>query len=409
MEKIRFIHAADLHLDSPFIGLHTLPQPILQRIRHSTFQAFQTIIDNAIKYNIDFLLIAGDLFDGENRSLFAQAKLREGFQRLEEQDIPVYIIHGNHDPVLKDTKTFRYPNNVHIFSTTVETKPFYKNGTQIANIYGFSYPTKHVTSNMTSFYNKENNDVPYHIGMLHGNLDGNTDHDPYAPFTMNELLEKDFHYWALGHIHKRQILHERPSIVYPGNIQGRHKKERGEKGIYLVELQQESETLSFIQTSNVLWDTITFNITTLASMDEIINNLKKLIEELRCKEKGLLIQLELVGQNQLHHELQNAQVLEDLLFLLNEKEESTFDFVYVYDILLKTSNVINKKELEEVPFYRDFFHVVERTDDVQVALSSLYHHNEARKVLQKLTEKELEEVKREAEQLLLEELLHDRR
>ena len=409
MEKIRFIHAADLHLDSPFIGLHTLPQPILQRIRQSTFQAFQTLIDQAIKHNIDFLLIAGDLFDGENRSLFAQAKLREGFQRLEEKNIQVYIIHGNHDPIQNNTRTFQYPDNVHIFSTTVQAKPFIKNGQHIANIYGFSYPTKHVTNNMTSFYKKANENVPYHIGMLHGNLDGKSDHEPYAPFTVNELLEKEFQYWALGHIHKRQTLHEHPFIVYPGNTQGRHKKEQGEKGIYLVEMEQEKESISFIQTSNVMWDTVTFNITNISSMDQLVEKLKKCVEELRCNGKGILASLELVGQNQLHHELQDSSVINDLLYLLNENEESKIDFVFVYDILVKTSNEWNKKELEEVPFYKDFFHVVDQDKDIQEALSSLYSHNEARKYLRKLTETELEEVKREAEQLILEELLQERR
>ncbi|MDX5475154.1 MAG: DNA repair exonuclease [Bacillaceae bacterium] len=406
MEKIRFIHAADLHLDSPFKGLHSLPHSILQLIRQSTFQAFQTIIDQAIKHNIDFLLLAGDLFDGEKRSLFAQAKLREGFIRLKEKNISVYIIHGNHDPVQSDTKSFRYPDNVHIFSSTVEMKPFIKNGLHLANIYGFSYPTKHVTTNMTSLYNKINSSVPFHIGMLHGNLDGNNDHDPYAPFTVNELLDKEFQYWALGHIHKRQVIHEHPYIVYPGNIQGRHKKEQGEKGVYLVELQKSNNTLTFIPTSNVIWETLHFDASSISSMDELLESIKAYLEELRCEEVGKFIRLEIIGQTSLHYELQDEKVVEDLQFLLIENEEHNMNFVYVYDIVQKTSSIMNKKELEEVPFYRDFFQIVESTDDIQEALSLLFKHNEARKVLQKLTEQELDEIKKEAEQLILEELLH---
>lgn len=126
----------------------------------------------------------------------------------------------------------------------VEEKSFYKNGELLASIYGFSYLQQAVTDNMTAQYTKMS-DAPFHIGMLHGSVEGDAEHNRYAPFQIRELKEKQFDYWALGHIHKREILSEEPYIIYPGNIQGRHRKETGRRVRTLLNLRNKERSVYF--------------------------------------------------------------------------------------------------------------------------------------------------------------------
>lgn len=246
MKQVKFIHAADLHLDSPFKGMEmNVAQSVWERMKQSTFESFERIVDKAIQERVDFVLLAGDLYDAETRSLRAQVFVREQMKRLSQYDIPVFIIHGNHDHLGGSWAAIEFPENVHVFTEPyVEEKSFYKNGELLASIYGFSYLQQAVTDNMTAQYTKMS-DAPFHIGMLHGSVEGDAEHNRYAPFQIRELKEKQFDYWALGHIHKREILSEEPYIIYPGNIQGRHRKETGEKGAYLIELTKQGTHCSF--------------------------------------------------------------------------------------------------------------------------------------------------------------------
>src|SRR5699024_7401917 len=123
---------------------------------------------------------------------------------------------------------------------------YQKNGQPLVSIYGFSYVNRAVHTNKAKEYDiNDQQQIPFHIAMLHGSVSTNTDHDVYAPFRLSDLTSRDFDYWALGHIHKRQVLHTDPYIVYPGNIQGRNRKETGEKGCYHVTISPEDTTISF--------------------------------------------------------------------------------------------------------------------------------------------------------------------
>lgn len=237
MEEIRFIHTADLHLDSPFLGLSHIPKKVFSRIQESTFIAFERVIDAALERAVDFIVVVGDLFDGEDRSIKAQARLRRQLERLNEAEITAFISYGNHDHLAGNWLTLDMPNNVHIFNDEVETVLFTaENGVKV-HLYGFSYPERHVFERKVKTYQKKDG-ADLHIGLLHGQCDGaSTLHQPYAPFSIRELLQKEMNYWALGHIHQTQILHTDPYIVYPGNIQGRHRKEAGKKAVMRSSLQ----------------------------------------------------------------------------------------------------------------------------------------------------------------------------
>ncbi|WP_226682573.1 metallophosphoesterase family protein [Sutcliffiella horikoshii] len=405
MRKIRFLHAADLHLDSPFKGLSHLPQQIFNRIRKSTFQSLTTLINAAIQYQVDFILLAGDLFDLEQRSLIAQATLRKEFMRLNEAGIHVYIIHGNHDYLTANHSLFKYPDNVHVFTEAVECKTFFKNEEELACIYGFSYKQRHMTENMTGYYQKENAKIPFHIGMLHGNLSGREEHDPYAPFSIPDLLSKEFHYWALGHIHKREILHYQPPIVYPGNIQGRHKKEQGDKGCYLVELLEGGiSELTYIETSVIHWEELEIPINGIQTVDQLMEETIQAMDSIRLEGKGKLLRLTFTGNGELHGYLQDESHQEELQLLLNEGEENKLSFVYLYSLRVRTALSYLKEDLQDKTFYKDFYSMVEQIE-VKEALAPLLRHSEARRYLDTWDEEELKAIVEEAEQWLISKFL----
>lgn len=402
MKKIRFLHAADLHLDSPFKGLTHLPPEIFHQIKNSTFRALTNLVDMAIKKQVDFLLLSGDLFDLEQRSLFAQATLRKEFLRLRQAEIQVFIIHGNHDYITESHRFFRYPENVHVFNEKVECEKYMKNGEHLANIYGFSYNRRHMTENMTKHYRKPDTTAPFHIGMLHGNLSGREDHDPYAPFSIPQLLEKDFDYWALGHIHKREILHQHPPIVYPGNIQGRNRKETGDKGCYIVELTEGEEAkLEYIETSTIHWDEVEVSIYGVETLDQLMDLTRETLNAGEESEKSKLIRLIFKDSGELHQSLQNEHQQEDLLALLNEGQNYKEPFMYIYSVQVRTTVAFERESLQEKTFYRDFYSILGQLEDLDEVISSLYRHSDARHYLDRLEEGEKEAVIEEAEQWLM--------
>src|SRR5699024_10326836 len=182
-KSVRFLHAADLHLDSPFKGLARVPERILKEIRNSTFVALERLVETAIAKQVDFILLAGDLFDNERQSLKAQIKLRDLFTTLKEHHIYVFLSYGNHDYTNGNRYPITYPDNVFVFpDERVQSFPYEKNGEQLARIYGFSYENQAVLNNKATEFIPENNQAYFHIAMLHGSIHTNTEHDTYAPF-----------------------------------------------------------------------------------------------------------------------------------------------------------------------------------------------------------------------------------
>ncbi len=280
MKQISFIHAADLHLDSPMVGLKYLPANILSRVRESTFAALEKLTAAAIDRNVDFVVLAGDLYDGEDRSLRAQSRFRNEMKKLLQHNIPVFVIHGNHDHLNGSWVHLDMPENVHVFGSDLEMKRLQTKRGETIHLYGFSYLQRHVFDKRIEDYQKID-PADFHIGILHGNEGGSTDHDNYAPFTIKDLHEKQFDYWALGHIHKRTIVSENPPIIYPGNTQGRNKKELGVKGCYHVTLNETETKMEFVETSTVIWDEVTIDTAESDNFQEIFQLCQLTIERLR--------------------------------------------------------------------------------------------------------------------------------
>ena len=231
---VKFIHTADIHLDSPLKGLEAHEDAPVEEIRGATRRAFDNLIDLAIEEEVDFILIAGDLYDGDwkdyNTGLFFSARMG----RLSKSGIKVFIVSGNHDAASQLTKTMPLPDNVILFSPK---KPqCVKLDDLGVIIHGQSYSYRAVTENLASQYPQYDSNY-FNIGLLHTSLTGREGHEDYAPCTLDDLKSKGYDYWALGHVHKREIISKEPWIVFPGNIQGRHIKETGAKGASLVSVE----------------------------------------------------------------------------------------------------------------------------------------------------------------------------
>lgn len=395
VSAVTFIHAADLHLDSPFSGLRDLPASILKDIRESPFKSFQRIVDKAICRQVDFMVLSGDLFDGENRNLRTQVRFRSEMERLQQHGIPVFIVHGNHDHLSGTWIKVDFPDNVHIFSDELEVKRFEKVDGATVHLYGFSYPRRHVTERMIASYVKSET-ADYHIGLLHGNVEGNSDHGNYAPFSLKELTEKDFDYWALGHIHKRQVVSEYPLVIYPGNIQGRNRKEAGVKGCVLVELDGKEKRHSFIETSELIWESIPFKVSATAGFDDLYKQCKEMIGQKRSNDRSYLIDIQLDVEDPFDF---SREMLEDLTRLLQEEEVHEQSFVWVYKIALRPS--LGKVGKKLTPFTNEISKLTAEFADMEKVLAPLYKQAASRRFLDALTQEEEQELLNEAERWLL--------
>lgn len=395
--SITFLHAADLHLDSPFKGLTDVPDEIFQSIRKSTFQAFDRLIEVAIEKRVDFVLIVGDLFDHECQSLKAQLHLRDGFERLNQEQIYVYLSYGNHDFLSGNPYPIEFPENVFVFpSEEVSSFTFRKNGQKLANIYGFSYEKRDVNENKAQQFTITDQAIPFHIAMLHGMVHGASDHDPNAPFRLEDLRNEPFDYWALGHIHKREILQSNPPVVYPGNIQGRHRKETGEKGCYFVEMDESDVHLQFIplQAFTIIHEEI--NLTNFSNMTDIKDFLIERME--KTSYKPHLYTIDFYSNVKQNEELGINERISELVEIVNETFQSNEAFQYVYSYRL---SITDEKERAVDTLFMEEIKEVVNSMDVLDEIKDLYNHRDARSYVSVQSETELLQ---EAYELLIDEL-----
>ncbi|RRK09771.1 DNA repair exonuclease [Lactiplantibacillus garii] len=248
---MKFLHAADLHLDTPFLGLSDLPGDLQQRLIQAPLAALHRLVDLALDERVDFVLLVGDLFDSQAQSVQAQAALMSELERLHRVQIPVLLSFGNHD-FQPDLTTWHFPANVHVFGPQVETVTLTTSAQERVAVSGFSYGQRWVATDPTAAYPLKTSTEDYHVGTLHGQVGQAGDH--YAPFSVGELLEKHYDYWALGHIHQRQTLNAQPPVVYAGNLQGRHRGETGAKGALIVTSRGDHQLVpTFKALTDIVW------------------------------------------------------------------------------------------------------------------------------------------------------------
>ena len=276
MASFRFLHTADIHLDSPLKGLAGQVGNAAERIRKATREAFEQLVSIAIDEKVDFLIIAGDLYDGDwrdyNTGLFFVGQMG----RLNEVNIPVYLLHGNHDAESQITRRLDLPVNVHVFSAS-SPQSFRHTGLRV-EIHGQSFRQRDVTENLVTNYPTPSAHT-FNIGVLHTGLGGMGGHANYAPCSLNELVNKGYNYWALGHVHQANILHSRPHIVFPGNLQGRHIRETGAKGASLVTVvDHEIVDLENIACDVVRWAVLEAPLNNATNISDVVDVVREAIE-----------------------------------------------------------------------------------------------------------------------------------
>ncbi|KRE69804.1 metallophosphoesterase family protein [Paenibacillus sp. Soil750] len=358
MKRLRFIHAADLHLDSPFKGMSALPERVRERVRESTFEALKELVALAIQEKVDFVLISGDVYDVSDRSLRAQIRFQKAVEHLAIVGIPAYIIHGNHDPEDGRAAKLVWPADVHFFASDhVETLQVAKKDRGIiAEIHGISYGSSAVTENLALKFKRGQAEV-CQIGLLHTNVDGDPHHDNYAPCSKQDLLNAGMHYWALGHVHTRQVMNLQPAIVYPGNIQGRSIRETGPRGCYLVNIDESGRAeLIFHALDTVRWFQETLSVSSIPSEQILKDRLGDLLDRLRQDANGRdgIVRIVLEGRSEIHERLRKGRALQELMDELREEEVERSSFVWIESIEDRTASEIDLGVvLEEKSFLGD--------------------------------------------------------
>jgi DNA repair exonuclease SbcCD nuclease subunit len=227
----KFIHTADLHLDSPLRGLSRYEGSPADRIRSATRRALENLVQLAVEEKTAFVVIAGDVFDGEWKDYNTGLFFAGCMSRLRAAGIEVYLLAGNHDAASRITRTLRMPDNVHAFSAQ-RPETVRRSDPDVA-LHGQGFAHREVTENLAAAYPPAD-PGRYNIGVLHTAASGRAGHLPYAPCGLDDLLSKGYDYWALGHVHTREVLARDPWIVFPGNPQGRHIREPGPRGCTVV-------------------------------------------------------------------------------------------------------------------------------------------------------------------------------
>ena len=300
---MRFIHTADIHLDSPLRGLEAHEDAPIDTLRLATRRAFDNLIELAVEEEIDFLLIAGDLYDGDwqdyNTGLFFAGRMG----RLARAGIRVFIVSGNHDAASRITRVMPLPDNVTFFQAdapqSVRLEDFG------AVIHGQSYASRAVTDNLAADYPAGIAGL-FNIGLLHTSLTGRRGHEPYAPCSIDDLTTRGYDYWALGHIHSREIISMDPWIVFPGNLQGRHIRETGVKGATLVTVEERRITRVEHRPLDVLrWVDCRVDLSGCKTREAVYQLVRSAmeLEQAGAEGKPLALRLHLEGSCPLHADL----------------------------------------------------------------------------------------------------------
>ena len=245
---MRFIHTADLHIDQPFSGINSDHAEITHLLKTGNQRVLTTIVDRCIEKQVDFLLIVGDTFHQNQPSIYTQKFVMEQFERLAREDIKVVMSFGNHDYYTENRYWFEWPENVILFKKEeVQTKTLTLRNGDSVSISGFSYENNWIEKSMLPEFPRRDTQATYHIGFYHGDDSGH-----YAPFSYGEL-PLGYEYWALGHIHKSEIISERPLAIYPGTPQGHTKKEIQTKGIVCVDIDRGGRDIEWLNVASIKW------------------------------------------------------------------------------------------------------------------------------------------------------------
>jgi len=337
----RFIHTADIHLDSPLKSLAMRNEALAEVVANATRQVFVRIVDLCLTEQVHALLIAGDLYDGKQTSMKTARFLVAQLRRLDDANISVFIIRGNHDAESKITRELTFPDCVHVFSgkansfpisppIDADVSPFERP----VIIHGVSFKKPHAPESLLPLY-KQHDPNALNIGMMHTSLDGASGHDLYAPCALNDLINHGFDYWALGHIHKRKVYEEETcTVVMPGIPQGRDIGESGEKSVTLVSiddnglLETEEHRLALAQ-----FEQIEVALDDVEQWSNVIDSVMEQIDRVfdSCVADHLVARVVLTGRTSLAYKIRRDEdlLLQDVTSRLEDDGHRWLDKIII--------------------------------------------------------------------------------
>ncbi|MCY4460957.1 MAG: DNA repair exonuclease [Albidovulum sp.] len=327
----RFIHTADVHLDSPLRSLALKNEELADLIRNCSRDAFENIVEQSIELKVDALIVAGDLFDGEVRSMKTAAFVSNQMRRLNSAGIQVFMVKGNHDAESKIATQIPMPDNVHIFSGRSVTRRVEEAGIAI---HGVSFPGRHIAESLLPRFPRPVDDF-FNIGVLHTSLGGSAGHDAYAPCSENDLAALGYDYWALGHIHKRSVANEHPYIVMPGIPQGRDIGESGPKSATLVEVSNGKATIGEIAAAKAEFVLVPVNVAAISDWEQLLSILLEKLSEAgrNAVAPTVVARIALEGASPLHWRIRTGR---DILHEQLEEEVSSMDGIWIEKIETRT-------------------------------------------------------------------------
>lgn len=434
MNSVRYIHAADLHLDTPFQGLSResaagRPARLLQ---NATFTALERLFRFCESEKPDFLVLAGDIYNQENHSVKAQLALRDGCVRLDQLGIRVFLAHGNHDPLDSRFAAVEWPANVTIFGPEPERHEVYKNGELLALVHGISHAKAKEGRNLARLFKRhevrdathgaaheehDKNSACFQLGVLHCTVEGEAKADRYAPCSADDLKNTNLDAWALGHVHERRVISPAPFIAYSGNSQGLHINEPGPRGCLLVTASPHDKgftcTTQFLRLGPVQWEKLELNLAGVEHIDEVERRLCHLLEEAAdsvdpdCE--ALMTRIILRGASVLDATLRDPATQEDLLERMAYFAQGS-PAVCIKDMLAETHAFTERAEyLQREDLLGEAVRLTERLRNDPAllremgdsALTALFEHGKLRRILESPDAAEVQALLDDAERLCI--------
>lgn len=337
----RFLHAADLHLDTPFTGLGATSPGTATLLRDASLLAFDELVRVALAREVDAVVLAGDLYDGPERGVRAQLRVLRGVQRLSDAGVQTFIVHGNHDPVEEGWTAIQdWPVGVTVFPAgRVESAAVERGGAHVATVHGTSYARRRETDNLAVGFSSAGLPGP-HIAVLHANVGARPGHDPYSPCSVDDLVGKGMDYWALGHVHTRQVLHRDPWIVYPGNLQGRHTRELGPHGALVVDIDDSGAVAEpeFVPLDRVRIEEEALPIEALSDLGALRDRLREVghAQLAAADGRSVVLRVRLTGRGPLHDDIARPGAVEAIVDDLRHDEADRPPLLWWDGLVLET-------------------------------------------------------------------------
>jgi len=328
-----FVHSGDVHLDAPFAGISARDDRVRETLVRATYEAFDKIATIAIENRAEFVLFAGDVYNSRDKSVRAQFRFRSVMERLGNAGIQVYLVNGNHDPADGFSAGLKMPDNVRYFACDKVERIAHRDaeGRLLCTLYGQSYRMSSVTENLARGFVRNNADETA-IGVLHTNVGGQPDHEPYAPCSPDDLRSARMDYWALGHIHNSLDLAEDPRIRYCGSPQGLNPKETGAHGCWVVKMDRGkvlSET--FAETASVLWERADIDVGGVSDIEGLISAIRGECESKRRDANGLpvILRVYLKSRSEIYQHINRGSALDDLVEELRAEQLQDLPWVWI--------------------------------------------------------------------------------